>query len=161
MSFSPGFSRRQFIEGVIGGAAGSWLGAALWAGGGGRHGGSVEPGDDLFAYLQRASGGFDQRIYRETIGAANEFKEGDEILGVAASDAASRERARHLLGRTRLGDLDAHPLFQDELYQHLQQNIDPEAARKTASWTLANCAASCWRSLRTKSRPSCRGSPVM
>ena len=81
-------------------------------------------------------GGFDRKLYQQIIGAANEYKEGDEILGVAAADAASRERARQLLSRTRLGDLDAHPLFQDELYQRLQQNVDPDAARSTASWTL-------------------------
>lgn len=134
---SPGLSRRQFGVCLIGGAATSWLagGAAF-----GRQRGitlsGVEPGEDAFAYIRRHCGGFDQPLYQQIIGAANEHKEGDEILGVAAADAASRERARQLLSRTRLGDLDAHPLFQDELYQRLQQNVDPEAARSTASWTL-------------------------
>ena len=134
---STGLSRRQFVECVIGGAVGSGLAGKVVDG---KQAdvtlAGVESGDDLFAYLQRRSGGFNQKIYGQIIGAANEFKEGDEILGVAAADAASRERARQLVGRTRLGDLDAHPLFQDELYQRLQQNIDPEAARNTASWTL-------------------------
>ncbi len=122
---------------AIGGAVSSWLAnSAALANQRGVTLSGVEPGDDVFAYLLRQRGGFDQTLYQQIIGAANEYKEGDEILGVAAADAASRERARQLLSRTRLGDLDAHPLFQDELYQRLQHDVDPDAARSTASWTL-------------------------
>lgn len=134
---SLGLSRRQFGVCLAGGAVISCLGGsavlanqrAVTLQGG-------EAGDDVFAYVRRRSGGFDRQLYQQIVGAANEYKEGDEILGVAAADAASRERARQLLSRTRLSDLDAHPLFQDELYERLQRDVDPDAARRTASWTL-------------------------
>lgn len=93
--------------------------------------------EDLVAFIRRRSGAFDQTLYRRIIGAANEFKEGDAILGVAAADNASRGRARLLLGRTRISDLDAHPLFEDDLYRRLQAQVDPAARRVTQHLTLA------------------------
>src|SRR5688572_26763752 len=68
----------------------------------------VQPGD-LFAYIQRQRGAFDARLYKQILGAANEFKEGDEIVGVAAADEGSRAAARALLARTPIRQLDAHP----------------------------------------------------
>jgi ethanolamine ammonia-lyase large subunit len=40
--------------------------------------------EDIFTYISRVSGGFDIRLYKQLVGAANEFKEGDEIAGIAA-----------------------------------------------------------------------------
>lgn len=40
-----------------------------------------QDGEDIFAYLQRTKGSFDLTTYRQIIGAANEFKEGDQALG--------------------------------------------------------------------------------
>ncbi|MEQ8786139.1 MAG: ethanolamine ammonia-lyase subunit EutB [Pirellulaceae bacterium] len=96
----------------------------------------VESGEDVFAYLRRTTGRFDAALYKRILGAANEFKEGDQIVGVAAVDDASRERARALLADTRVGDLDAHPLLEDKLFALIEAHRDREAADKTAGLTL-------------------------
>src|SRR6185295_14413785 len=57
--------------------------------------------EDIFSYLQRTSGGFNAARYKQILGAANPFKEGDQIIGVAAADDASRTTARQLLAATR------------------------------------------------------------
>ena len=69
------------------------------------------PDDDVFTYIERASGAFDGALYRQILGAANEFKEGDEIVGVAAFDERSRVNARQLIAQTKIRDLDSHPLL--------------------------------------------------
>jgi ethanolamine ammonia-lyase large subunit len=38
-------------------------------------------GEDVFAYVTRVKGGFDQTFYQQVIGASNAFKEGDVALG--------------------------------------------------------------------------------
>ncbi|MCX5884050.1 MAG: hypothetical protein NTU74_20310 [Deltaproteobacteria bacterium] len=53
---------------------------------------------------QRTKGGFDQALYRLVFGFANEYKEGDEAIGVAASDSATRENARKLLLKRESGN---------------------------------------------------------
>jgi ethanolamine ammonia-lyase large subunit len=75
----------------------------------------LRDGEDLFSYLHRLDGRFDLDHYRRLLGAANEFKEGDAIVGVAAADAASRNRARQLLANTRMADIEMHPPWQDQL----------------------------------------------
>lgn len=79
-------------------------------------------GEDLFSYIGRKSGGFDIKLYRQLVGAANEFKEGDEIAGLAADSEASRKSARELIANTLLGDVFKQPLFQDELYNLIQND---------------------------------------
>ncbi|KFE70609.1 ethanolamine ammonia-lyase subunit EutB [Hyalangium minutum] len=96
----------------------------------------VKPGEDLFAYMDRARGGFDQTFYKQLIGAANEYKEGDEAAGISASDEASRANARTLLSNTRIGDLRSHVLFDDGLYQLIEQGVDATKAAQVAGWTL-------------------------
>lgn len=93
-------------------------------------------GEDLFSYIGRVRGRFDQTLYRQTIGAANEFKEGDQILGVAAADDDSRRKARSLLANTRTGRLSAQPLFEDDLCTRLQADVNPAARREVADRTL-------------------------
>lgn len=97
----------------------------------------VLPGEDIFSYLQRTVGGFDATRYRQIIGAANDYKEGDEAIGVAAArdDAQSRSNARLLLANTKIGDLDARPLLLDEQYKLIQQTTATATAR-VAGWTL-------------------------
>lgn len=97
----------------------------------------VRPGEDIFAYVQRQRGGFDATLYRQIIGAANDYKEGDEAIGVAAAreDAVSRGNARLLLSNTKIGDLDAHPLLLDEQYKLIQGTTAKPTAR-VAGWTL-------------------------
>ncbi|PTL81080.1 ethanolamine ammonia-lyase [Vitiosangium sp. GDMCC 1.1324] len=96
----------------------------------------VRPGEDLFAYLERKKGGFELTLYRQLIGASNAYKEGDEAAGLAAADDTSRANARTLLANTRLGDLRAHPLFEDGLFTLIEQGVDSAAANSVKGWTL-------------------------
>ncbi|MEO2012925.1 MAG: ethanolamine ammonia-lyase subunit EutB [Fuerstiella sp.] len=74
------------------------------------------PQEDVFHFIRRLHGAHDATIYAQILGAANDFKEGDEAVGVAAADEASRRNARALLANTRLQDIDAHSLHQDNLF---------------------------------------------
>lgn len=93
-------------------------------------------GEHLFAYLDRIHGGFQREHYARILGCANEFKEGDAIIGVAAADQQSRSRARQLLAATPLGEIDAHPLLDDELHQYGLAAIDPAIQSELAGRTL-------------------------
>ena len=75
------------------------------------------PGEDVFSYIRRVRGAYDPTLYAQVLGAANEFKEGDAAIGVAAADEASRRHARTLLGNTRLDQIDQHALHADQVYQ--------------------------------------------
>jgi ethanolamine ammonia-lyase large subunit len=99
----------------------------------------VQPGEDLFDYIRRQRGDFDATLYRQLVGAANDYKEGDEAIGVAADrqDAESRRNARTLLGNTKLGKIDAQPLLIDEQYRLIQATTDATARARIAGWTLA------------------------
>lgn len=72
--------------------------------------------EDIFTYISRVSGGFDLKLYKKLVGAANEFKEGDEIAGIAAPDETARKMARNLIANTLLSDVIEQPLFRDEQY---------------------------------------------
>lgn len=89
-------------------------------------------GEDLFFHINRRRGTFDPVLYRQLLGASNEFKEGDQMIGVAAADQLSRQHARSLLANTRIEDLDAHPVYQDKLTEY----ITPEKAVSAASHTV-------------------------
>lgn len=97
----------------------------------------ASPGEDVFSYIQRNSGTDDLKLYQRILGAANEFKEGDEIIGVAADNENSRQVARRLLANTRLGDIDKRPPFRDALYSFitLKRNSKNDAT-KTQGLTL-------------------------
>ena len=77
--------------------------------------GHVNDGEGLFAYIHRTYEKFDVRQYQKLLGAANEFKDGDAIVEVAAVDDRSRSRARTLLANTKIVDLVEHPPWQDDL----------------------------------------------
>jgi ethanolamine ammonia-lyase large subunit len=98
--------------------------------------GPVGQGESVFDRVRALAGSFDDRLYKQILGAANAFKEGDEIVGVAAADEDSRANARLLLGNTRLGEIDAHPLIEDSLTDLLGASRDDGAARQTAEMTL-------------------------
>ena len=117
-----GFRRRTFLAGLVSAPAVTAVAAA-----GGQ--------DDLMAYVRRTSGGWDQSLYARLLGHANAFKEGDEIVGVAAPDATARQLARSLLAETRLRDLDAHPPFSDQLSVAITADLDASARARTADWT--------------------------
>src|SRR5262249_54516992 len=95
-----------------------------------------QAGEDIFAYLGRTTGGFDAARYKQILGAANPFKEGDQIVGVAAADEACRSTARRLLAATRVEQIDSHPPLEDQLYRLLVQSIDRQAGAQTARLTF-------------------------
>lgn len=96
----------------------------------------VRDGEDLFAYIARVRGRFDQDFLQELLGAANEFKEGDQALGLHAADALSRRQARRLLAATRIGDLRSRAIHLDAVYELIEGAVDAEVATRLAPWTL-------------------------
>jgi len=98
--------------------------------------GDVMPGEDVFAYITRIKGSFDQKLYQQVIGAANDFKEGDVTIGVGAKDDATRQNARALLANTKISDLYEHPLFEDNLQKLIWKTTDPSQYAKVKDWTM-------------------------
>lgn len=96
----------------------------------------ITEGEDVFSYILRKRGKFDDLLYKQILGAANAYKEGDEIIGVAAANEVSRTRARKLIAGTKVSDLTAHPLLDDSLGELVRDSLDPGAAGKTAGMTL-------------------------
>jgi len=90
--------------------------------------------EDIFSYINRVTGKMDKTLYRQIIGSANEFKEGDLTLGISAASEDSRQNARELLSNTKIGDLKKNSLFTDELYQLIQKTTD--ANDKLDDWTM-------------------------
>ena len=70
------------------------------------------------------------------IGAANDFKEGDQTIGVGAADEATRDNARALLANTKIRDLHEHPLLVDDLQQLIWQTTDQAQYAKVQDWTM-------------------------
>ncbi len=134
--------RRDFLAAL----AGSAVGAAFYFGRRSAHAAvrapsrtlinAVDPDEDIFAYVRRVKGSFDAALYKQILGAANEFKEGDAIVGVAAADDESRANARSLLANTRVGEIDRHPLLKDQLFRLLTRSRDAVTAATTAKMTL-------------------------
>lgn len=96
----------------------------------------VRAGEGLFGYLRRTAGGVDEAHCKRLLGAANAFKEGDAIVGVAALDEASRRHARALLSDTPVRAIDDHPLTRDTLTDLLRRDTDGAAAAATAGMTV-------------------------
>lgn len=98
----------------------------------------IKAGEDIFAYIDRVNGKFDQTLYMQILGAANEFKEGDQAQGIHAADAQSRQNARTLLFNTKISDLVAHPIFVDSVSQFIEAVVDSAAAATVATWTMGD-----------------------
>ena len=94
------------------------------------------PGEDLFGYIGRQRGAFAEDLYKQLLGAANEFKEGDAAQDIHAADEASRRNARILLGNARIGDLRAHAFHTDAVFMLAEEAVDAAAAAKISSWRL-------------------------
>jgi ethanolamine ammonia-lyase large subunit len=75
-------------------------------------------------------------MYQQVIGAANAFKEGDQAIGVAADDNASRENARKLLANTKIKDITEHPLLNDDLYKFIAKSVDSAQYEKIKDWPM-------------------------
>jgi ethanolamine ammonia-lyase large subunit len=97
---------------------------------------AIEPGEDIFAHIVRMKGWFDQRLYQQVIGAANDFKDGDQAIGVAAADEATRNNARALLANTKIKDLHRHPLVVDDLQRLIWHTTDQAQYAKVEHWTM-------------------------
>ncbi len=95
------------------------------------------PEEDVFSFIRRLRGAHDTKRYAQILGAANDFKDGDDIVGVAAIDDASRRNARTLLSKTRLADIDAHPLHPDGLFEFISSGRNERARMPLAEQTLA------------------------
>ena len=98
--------------------------------------------EDIFAYIDRLRGKFDRDLYRYLLGSANEFKEGDQIVGVAAADALARSNSRALLANTLLADIDANPPLADELYALVKRTTVPATHPSLKSMTVGQLKAS-------------------
>jgi ethanolamine ammonia-lyase large subunit len=96
----------------------------------------VKPGEDVFSYIKRVKGSFNQKMYQQVIGAANAFKEGDRTIGVAADTEATRENARKLLANTKIKDLTNHPLLNDDLYKFIAKSTNSAQYNKIKDWTM-------------------------
>lgn len=94
------------------------------------------PGEDVFGWLSRVHGGYDVARYRAVLGAANPFKEGDQAQGIAAPDEPSRATARALIAATRVADLLAHPLFEDEVVAYADSVVDPAVLARVSPMTI-------------------------
>lgn len=133
-------SRRRFLEamGVTGLAlAGLSLAAKKAAAAEPVAIGDLQQGEDVFAYIARVKGGFDQTLYQQVIGAANAFKEGDEAIGVGAKDEATRQNARALLANTKIKDLYDHPLLVDSVQKLVWSTTDQTQYAKVKDWTMS------------------------
>ncbi len=96
----------------------------------------IKQGEDLFAYITRVKGNFDQTLYRQVIGAANAFKEGDLTIGVGAKDETTRQNARILISNTRIKDLYEHPLLVDDLQKLIWKTTDHPQYEKIKGWSM-------------------------
>ena len=97
--------------------------------------GKTLEGEDIFTYIKRVYGKMDITKYRQILGAANEFKEGDLTIGVAAGDEKSRKKARELLSQTKIGDLNKQTIFQDGIQELIQKTTKPN--QPLQEWTMA------------------------
>ena len=97
-----------------------------------------QKGEDIFTYINRKKGKHDTTLYRQIIGAANPFKEGDLTLNIAASDQTSRINARLLIENTTIEAIHNHSLFTDDLYTLINTTCDKQQYNKIKSWTLGN-----------------------
>lgn len=130
------FSRRSFMRTMAGGFVVAPWGLASRSS---RAGDEVKPqpltkampGEDVFGYVSRIEGRFDNTLYAKILGSANEFKEGDEIVGIAAADAESRLIARSLLSNTQIAGIDAHPVYADQLFEFIKPLEKADARNKT------------------------------
>jgi ethanolamine ammonia-lyase large subunit len=96
----------------------------------------VKPGEDVFGYITRVKGTFDQTLYQQVIGASNAFKEGDVAIAVGADNEATRQNARALLKNTKIKDLHEHPLLADSLQKFIWESTDMAKYEKVKGWTM-------------------------
>ncbi len=72
----------------------------------------------------------------QLLGHANEFKEGDVAVGVAAKNNTERTRARKRLSQIKISYIHDHPVYRDEQQALIWQDTDPKAYQIIKNWTL-------------------------
>lgn len=70
------------------------------------------------------------------LGQANEFKDGDVIVEVAAKDDAERAHAREILRQTKISEIHDNPVYRDEQQELIWKDTNPKAYQKIKHWTL-------------------------
>lgn len=102
----------------------------------------AEPNEDAFDFLARFTSSRDPRLtsksrelYCKILGNANEYKEGDETVGVAAPDQKCRDAARRLLENTKVGEIHEFSLNADRILD-LCKEIDLESFAKIQNSTI-------------------------
>ncbi|CAG0986621.1 hypothetical protein ANRL2_02853, partial [Anaerolineae bacterium] len=90
--------------------------------------------EDIFSYINRVNGKYDQGWYRKIIGAANEYKEGDMALGVAAASDRTRANARLLLSNTQIADIDRNKLHSDSISNLIAKTTTGN--KEVNGWTI-------------------------
>lgn len=77
---------------------------------------------------------------KEVFAKANEEKSGDQLAGIAASDAQERLAARHMLSELTLSDIRNHPLLpaeQDEVSMVIEESVNEKIYKSIANWSVA------------------------
>jgi len=98
---------------------------------------AINEGEDVIAFVTRIKGKYDHEYYKAVIGAANEYKEGDDALGISAADDASRGFARTLIGNTKIGDLVDRPMLAEAVYQLIMDTTDQAALEGVRGWKMS------------------------
>jgi len=97
---------------------------------------AVDEGESVFMYLQRVRGGFDLTLYQQIWGCANDYKEGDAAIEVAALTDVTRQNSRKLLANTKIREIHEHLLLQDDLQKLIWDSVDQAQYNKIKEWTL-------------------------
>ena len=95
-------------------------------------------GESLPAYLARVLGRLDHSEYARWLGAANDYKEGDEIIGIAAPDESTRAIARQLLANTTLGEIDRYAPHADSVLELIRNSLDADSQASLSGMTLGS-----------------------
>ena len=96
----------------------------------------IKEEESVIEYIKRIKGSWDQTLYRQLIGFANPYKEGDDTLGVAAKDDETRQKAKQLLGNTTLKELQDYSVFDDEIKNLIESTVDQNVFSQISNWKL-------------------------
>ena len=96
----------------------------------------LKDSETIFEYIRRIYGEMNFTAYRQIIGSANPFKEGDETLGIAAKDKDSRKRARTLLSNTKIKELENTLVFEDGISELIKYTTDETVLARIQEMTM-------------------------
>lgn len=104
---------------------------------------AIESNEDINSYISRIhTHNADRQLFRQILGAASDFKEGDHSLGLGADSELSRSRARQLLSQTKISDLiEANRDNSDSIQNIIDKSLQPELAMSISSWKIGELKA--------------------